>query len=149
MRRHLLIALAAVLAVVALSLLGYQWSQAPTTLRIAVGPMGSEDTRLVVAAAQHLARERQTVRLKLVLTEGVAASAQAIDDDKVDLAIVRSDVAMPLREPTVTIMHHDVALLMTLPPSGISMVSAHRDRTVGILHSLPANRAVMETVLDP
>ena len=148
MRRHLLIALAAVLAVVALSLLGYQWSQAPTALRIAVGPMGSEDTRLVVAAAQHLARERQTVRLKLVLTEGVAASAQAIDDDKVDLAIVRSDVAMPLRAPTVAIMHRDVALLMTLPHSGISMVSGLRGRTVGILRNLPANRAVLETVLD-
>ena len=148
MRRHLVITLAVGLAMLAASLLAYHWSQMPTTLRIAVGPMGSEDTRLVAAAAQHLTRERQSVRLKLVLTEGVAASAQAIDDDKVDLAVVRSDVALPLKAPTIAILHRDIALLMTLPNSGISQVSGLWGRNVGIIRNQNANRLLFETALE-
>ena len=42
----------------------------PTTLRIAVGPAGSEDQKLVQLMAQTFAREGSPVRLSLVTTEG-------------------------------------------------------------------------------
>jgi TRAP transporter TAXI family solute receptor len=147
MRRPVLIAIAAFLALVALGLFTFQWWSTPTTLRIAVGPMSSEDMRFVVGAAQHLAREHETVRLKLVLTDGIAANAQAIDEDKADLAIVRTDVAMPARGQTVAIMHRDAAVLMTTPASGISKVSGLWGRNVGILRKTPANQRLLETVL--
>jgi TRAP transporter TAXI family solute receptor len=147
MRRELFIALALALAVVAAGLVGYQWSAAPTTLKVAVGPVGSENTRLVVALQQYAGRERSTVRVRLVLTEGVDASAKAIEDDKADLAIVRTDVAMPVKAQTVAIMHRDAALLMTTPESGISKVSGLWGRNVGLVRDIPANRAVLETIL--
>jgi TRAP transporter TAXI family solute receptor len=147
MRRPVLIAIAAFLALVGLGLFAVQWISAPTTLRIAVGPMSSEDMRLVVAATHHLAREREPIRLKLVLTDGVAASAAAVDDDKADLGIVRTDVAMPLRGQTVAIMHRDAAILMTTPTSGISKVSGLWGRNVGIVRKTPANQRLLETVL--
>jgi TRAP-type uncharacterized transport system substrate-binding protein len=95
MHRTLFTLLAAVLALVGVGLVGWQWLGQATTFRVAVGPLTGEDTRLVAAITQHLTRERASVRLKLVLTEGVAGSAEAIQDDKADLAVVRTDVAMP------------------------------------------------------
>jgi TRAP transporter TAXI family solute receptor len=147
MRRPFFIALAISLAVIAGGLAVYQWSAAPTTLKVAVGPMGSENTRLVVALQQYMARERSTVRLRLVLTEGVDASAKAVEDDKADLAIVRTDVAMPVKAQTVAIMHRDAALLMTTPDSGISKVSGLWGRNVGVVRDIAANRTLLETGL--
>ena len=46
----------------------------PTTLRIAVGPAGSEDQKLIQLMAQTFARENSAVRLSLVTTEGTAES---------------------------------------------------------------------------
>ena len=46
----------------------------PTTLRIAVGPAGSEDQKLVQLMAQTFAREGGSVRLAPITTEGTAQS---------------------------------------------------------------------------
>jgi TRAP transporter TAXI family solute receptor len=147
MRRPFLLALAVSLAVVAAGLVAYYWAAQPTTLRIAVGPIGSENTRLVVALAQHMGRDRQTTRLRLVLTEGVAASAKAIEDDKADLAIVRTDVAMPLQAQTVAIMHRDGVMVVTVPASGIKKFSDLRGRTIGLVRDLTINRELLELLL--
>ena len=48
----------------------------PTTLRIAVGPAGSEDQKLVQLMAQTFAREGGSVRLSLVTTEGTKNVAE-------------------------------------------------------------------------
>lgn len=148
MRRTAFIALAIGLAVLAMVLVVVHWSSLPTTLRVAVGPIGSEDTRLVVALGQHLARDKRSVRLKLVLTDGVAASAKAIDQETVDLAVVRTDVTMPWKAQTVAIMHRDVALLLTLPSTGIAQVSGLQGKTVGVMRDVPANRDLLQTVLS-
>lgn len=147
MRRPFLIALAVSLGVLGGGLVAYYWASQPTTLRIAVGPLGSENTRLVVALGQHLARDRLSLRLKLVLTDGVAASAEAVEEDRVDLAIVRTDVAMPRQAQTVAIMHRDAAVLMTTPATGITKVPDLRGRTIGIVRDLPANRELLDIVL--
>lgn len=148
MRRFVLLALAAFLAILAGTLLAYQWAALATTLRIAVGPIGSEDTRLVVAAAQYLARERSGTRLKLVLTDGIAASAEAIDKETADLAVVRTDVAMPERGQTVAIMHRDAAILLTTARLGLGKVADLQGRNVGVLLRLAANEALLDTILS-
>jgi TRAP transporter TAXI family solute receptor len=147
MRRLVLIAVAASLALLALGLFAFQWISAPTTMRIAVGPIGSEDTRLVVAAAQYLARERQPVRLKLVLTDGPAGSAAALESERADLAVVRSDIALPAKGQTVAIMHRDAAILMSLPSAGIWRVAGLAGRNVGILRPQEPNQRLLETIL--
>lgn len=147
MRRHILIGLAAGLAGLAVGLLAFQWVGMPTTLKVAVGPMTGEDTRLVAAMTQYLARERQSVRLKLVLTDGVAASADAIQAEKADLGIVRTDVSMPAKAQTVAIMHRDAAVLMAPEASGIAKVADLRGRTVGLVRNMPANARLLETIL--
>ncbi len=147
MRRPGLITLAVGLAVLGLGLLAYQVMSGPTTLRVAVGPMGSEDTRLMAAAAQYLNRERASVRFRLVLTEGLAGSAEALDEDKADLAVVRTDVAMPLKGQTAAILHRDAAVLIAPERARIAKIADLRGRTVGIVRKLPANARLLETVL--
>src|SRR5918993_1385540 len=110
MRRPFFLALAISFAALAGGLVFYQWTSLPTTLKVAVGAVGSENTRLVVALSQYLARERATVRLRLVLTDGVEGSARALEEDKADLAVVRTDVAMPVKAQTATILHRGAAL---------------------------------------
>lgn len=147
MRRPGLITLAVGLAVLGLGLLAYQVMSGPTTLRVAVGPMGGEDTRLMAAAAQYLNRERASVRFRLVLTEGLAGSAEALDEDKADLAVVRTDVAMPLKGQTAAILHRDAAVLIAPERARIAKIADLRGRTVGIVRKLPANARLLETVL--
>ena len=148
MHRPALIATAVALALLGLGLLGYQHLSGPTVLRLAVGPMGTEDTRLMAAAAQYLNRERATVRFRLVLTEGVAGSAEAIEEDKADLAVVRTDVRMPLKTLTVAILHRDAAVLIAPERSGIAKIADLPGRKVGIVRKLPANAGLLETVLE-
>jgi TRAP transporter TAXI family solute receptor len=147
MHRTLFTMLAAVLALVGVGLVGWQWLGQATTLRVAVGPLTGEDTRLVAAITQYLTRERASVRLKLVLTEGVAGSAEAIADDKADLAVVRSDVAMPSKAQTLAIMHRDAAVLMTTEGAGVAKIGDLQGKTIGIVRNMPANERLLETAL--
>lgn len=146
MRRHLPLVLAAVLALVATALLAYQWLGQPTTLRVAVGPAGSEDARLMAAVAQSLARTHEEVRLRLVPTSGVAESARMAEIGRADLAVVRSDVGIPASTQTVAILHRDAALLLASDPS-LSAVPDLRGKRIGIVRNPAANLRLLASLL--
>src|SRR6516162_11531224 len=65
----------------------------PTTLRVAVGPSGSDDQQLIQALAQTFATERGAVRLAIVTTAGPVDSIAALAAGRADLAIARTDEA--------------------------------------------------------
>src|ERR1700731_632415 len=65
----------------------------PVTLRIAVGPPGSDDQKLIQALAQAFARE--SVRLAPISTAGTTESIALLGSCKADLAVARGDLAMP------------------------------------------------------
>ncbi|MBK3395804.1 MULTISPECIES: TAXI family TRAP transporter solute-binding subunit [Methylobacterium] len=146
MRRHLPLVLAAILALVATALLAYQWLGQPTTLRVAVGPAGSEDARLMAAVAQSLARTHEEVRLRLVPTSGVAESARMAEIGRADLAVVRSDVGIPASTQTVAILHRDAALLLATDPS-LSAVPDLRGKRIGIVRNPAANLRLLASLL--
>src|SRR4029453_16920320 len=85
----------------------------PTTLRIAVGPAGSEDQKLVQLMAQTFARENRSVRLSLVTTEGIAF----VTAGKADLAVARGDLNLPENAESVAILRKNVVVLWA--PSGL------------------------------
>jgi TRAP-type uncharacterized transport system substrate-binding protein len=147
MRRHVPIVLAALLALVATALLAYQWLGQPTTLRVAVGPAGSEDARLVAAVAQSLARTHEDVRLRPVATGGVAESASLAEQGKADLAVVRSDVGIPASTQTVAILHRNAVLLLAVDPS-LAAVPDLRGRRVGIVRNPSGNTRLLATILE-
>src|ERR1700686_4630533 len=53
---------------------GLYYALRPVTLRIAVGPPGSDDQKLIQALAQTFSRDGNAVRLLPVTTEGAAES---------------------------------------------------------------------------
>jgi TRAP-type uncharacterized transport system substrate-binding protein len=112
MRHTWLIAIAAVLLCAGLGAVAFYFATLPVQLKIAVGPPNSEDTRVVQAITQQLARERATVRLRPVIKDGTRETANAIDNNDVDLAVVRRDIGMPKEGQVVAIWRKNVAVFM-------------------------------------
>src|SRR6201995_3277432 len=88
----------------------------PTTLRIAVGPAGSDDLQLVQAMAQNFATEGGAVRLSVMTTAGPVDSVAALAAGKADLAIARTDEEMPEGVESVAIMRKNVVVLWAAGP---------------------------------
>jgi TRAP transporter TAXI family solute receptor len=94
----------------------------PTRLRIAVGPAGSDDHRLIQTLAQALVREHSAVRLVLITTAGPVDSAAILKSGKTDLAVARADNSeLPADATSVAIMRKNVVILWSaagLPAKG-------------------------------
>ena len=137
---------------------GLYYALRPTTLRIAVGPAGSDDQKLIVAMAQSFARDRSAVRLSPITTDGAAESLALLAASKADLAVARGDLDMPGEAETVAIVRKNFVVLWS--PSGlagkgskkppapkikeIDDLAGHR---VGIIGRTQANVALLRVIL--
>src|SRR5436305_10278662 len=83
----------------------------PVVLRVAVGPPGSDDQKLVQALAQTFAREGASVRLSPVTTEGATESMALFSAGKADLAVARGDLNLPANAESVAILRKNVGVL--------------------------------------
>jgi TRAP-type uncharacterized transport system substrate-binding protein len=127
------------------------------TLRIAVGPAGSNDAKLVDAMAKTFARERRPIRLALIVTERAELSTQLLREGKADLAVVRGD-ELPADAQAVAIMRKNVLALWAPqtragrdgkkgPPIKLTSVDQLAGRKVGLLGRAPANAELMKALL--
>jgi TRAP transporter TAXI family solute receptor len=90
----------------------------PVSLRIAVGPPGSDDQKLIQAMAQAFAHDGSAVRLSPIITDGAVQSIALLGAAKADLAVARTDLEMPGDAETVAIVRKNVVVLWS--PSGLS-----------------------------
>jgi len=131
----------------------------PTTLRIAVGPGGSDDQKLVQALAQSFDSERSAVRLSPTTTEGAAESLGLLGAGKADLAVARGDLDMPRDAETVAIVRKNFVVLWSpsgLPGKGPKRRPAPKIKTiddlaghrVGVIGKTPANVALLRVILS-
>ena len=141
-----LIAGAVTVAVVAATTLGVFMATRPTTLSVAV-PAGSEDARLLAAAGRILERDGAAVRLRLVPVDGPAAASAALDGRDTDLAVVRTDVAMPAAGETVAILRRDAAIVVARGDAGLSDVSSLAGHDVVIVDAGPADAQLLDAIL--
>src|ERR1700716_2570735 len=88
----------------------------PTTLRIAVGPPGSDDQKLVQTLAQIFARDGSHIRLSPITTDGATESIALLATGKADLAVARGDLNLPANAESVAILRKNVVVLWA--PSG-------------------------------
>jgi TRAP transporter TAXI family solute receptor len=130
----------------------------PVTLRIAVGPPGSDDQKLIGALAQTFAREASSVRLLPIATEGAAESIALLAASKADLAVARGDLEMPASAASVAILRKNVVVLWApsgLPPKGskkpptpkikeIDDLAGHR---VAVIGRTQANVTLLRVIL--
>ncbi len=113
-REWLLVALALGLAALAGAVF---YLSRPTVLTVAVGPRDGAEATLLQTYSRALARGHEDVRLKIVPYDDVRDSAQALQHNQADLAVVRPDVFLPENGLTLAILH-DEALLIVAPASG-------------------------------
>jgi TRAP transporter TAXI family solute receptor len=128
----------------------------PTTLRIAVGPSGSDDQNLIQALAQTFASEGSSVRLSLVSTAGPLESIAALRAHKADLAVARGDEQMPDGTESVAILRKNFVVLWAAASrkgsgkqakskiKGIDDLPGHR---VGVVGRTEVNVTLLNVIL--
>src|SRR5271169_1106609 len=97
----------------------------PTTLRIAVGPPGSDDQKLIQALAQAFIRDSSPVRLALISTAGPVESISLLGTSETDLAVGRADEEMPNGTGAVAILRKNVVVMWA--PSGALRKGSKKD----------------------
>lgn len=132
-----------------LALGGAVWQVAqPEALKVAVGANGTTDGQLLAAVGQILRRHGDPVRLKIVPVEDPGAAAAQLDRKEVDLAVVRSDQALPANGQTVAILHRNAAVLLAMPGAKIGEVGDLEGKVVGVLRGTTVNERLLETILS-
>jgi len=130
----------------------------PAGLRIAVGPPGSENQKLVQALAQAFAREGGPVRLTVISTSGATDSIGLIRTGGTDLAVARADDEMPNGIGAVAILRKNFVVLwastgapgkgskkQTKPKiKGIGDLEGHH---LGIIGRSPLNVTLLRVIL--
>src|SRR5712675_2672342 len=131
----------------------------PTTLRIAVGPPGSDDQKLVQTLAQIFARDGNAIRLSPVTTEGAAESIALFAAGKAELAVARGDLNLPANAESVAILRKNVVVLWApsgLPSKGskkkqpapkIKGIDDLAEHRVGVIGRTQANVTLLRVIL--
>ena len=143
-------AAAALLALAGLTAASFYAGLVHADLRIAAGPPGSAIQRLIATFATANARLHPRVRLLPVEEGDLAASARALDDGRVDLAVIRSDLPPPVNGLTVAILRRDVVAVVLPPHSPVTALGQLAGRAVAIQAGpFQADDArVLDTLLD-
>ena len=139
--------LAAVLALVGIAILSLRFADAPQTLKVAVGPQGGVDALLIGAFARRLAHDHTALQLTVTTVSSSVEAAKALQNGDADLAVIRSDSAVPANALIVAVLHNDVAVLAAPHDSGIAKPTELGGKRVGIFPADAANAALLDAVL--
>ncbi len=140
----LLLVLALVLALTGVA---YVFFTSPTKLKVAVGPAGSAEERLIHAFAQQLKAQKASLRLVTVPVHDVKEAADLLDRGKAELAIVRPDVKVPENGLTLAILR-DVAAIVIVPAgSEVKDVASLAGKRLGVVSGHEADPAFVTTIL--
>lgn len=131
----------------------------PEVLRIAVGPAGSDDQKLIQALAQRFARDKSSVRLSVTSTDSATESLALLGAGKADLAVARGDLDMPPDAQSVAILRKNMVVLWA--PSGVSAkgpkhIAASKvkeladlaGRRLGVVGTTQANVTLLRVILS-
>jgi TRAP transporter TAXI family solute receptor len=141
-RYSLFILLAGIFVFVAIAGAVY-FALRPATLRIAVGPPGSDDQKLIQLLSQTFARQQSSIRLAPISTEGAVESVALLAASKTDLAVTRGDLNLPADAESVAIVRKNVVVLWA--PSGLPAKGSKKSPASKIksLDDLPGHRVAV------
>ena len=131
----------------------------PVTLRIAVGPPGSDDQKLIQVLAQTFAHDGSSVRLSPITTDGANESIVLFAAGKTDLAVARGDLNLPTNAELVAILRKNVVVLWApsgLPAKGSKKQPAPRIKSIddldgkriGVIGRTQANVTLLRVILS-
>ncbi len=158
-RRFFLFLLFAGIFVLVAAAAAVDFALRPETLRIAVGPAGSDDLKLIQAVAQTFARQKSAIRLAPISTDGPAQSLALLRDSKTDLAVTRGDLDMPADAQSVAILRKNFVVLWA--PSGFPAKGSRKTPTpkvkalddlaghrIGVIGRTGANVTLLKVILN-
>jgi TRAP transporter TAXI family solute receptor len=127
----------------------------PTTLRIAVGPPGSDDQKLIQGLAQTFDSDKSPVRLSVISTAGAVDSLKLLSAGETDLAVGRADEEIPAGAGSVAILRKNVVVLWAAPRKGgkkeakskIKEMADLEGRRIGVIGRTPYNVTLMRVIL--
>ena len=108
--------------------LGVYFTTKAVVMKVAAGPTGSPDAKLVQVLAGKFAQEHDKIHLELVATSGAAESSHAIADHKADLAVLPSYVGASPDWPVVAGLRENVLALIVPAGADTGAKSAKKSR---------------------
>jgi TRAP-type uncharacterized transport system substrate-binding protein len=132
---------------IAIVILVLRFSERTEVLKVAVGPADGDDAKLIAAIGRHLERDRARTRFVIISANDPAESAKALESGHADLAVIRSDVAVPPNGATIIILHNDAVTLATPPASKTTKVTDLRTKQVGVFPPTAENAALLDAIL--
>ncbi|MBG0809768.1 ABC transporter substrate-binding protein [Methylosinus sp. H3A] len=148
MLRTILAVLIACLVLVGAAATAHYLYNRPTELRVAVA-QGTQDFRLLTAAAQAFSHQHEQVRLKVVPVVDSAAAAAALEQGSAEVAVARSD-ALPPSAQALVVLHRNAAVLVAPGGSKIKRVADLRGKRIGVVQEIAGARGnlrLLETIL--
>ncbi len=101
-------------------------------LRITTGPEGGQAHRFIGAFIKVAEARHPRIRIKSVTVDTLRASADALEQGKVDLAVIRSDVHLPANGETLVILRHDAMAFIVPHHSSISGLADLSGKTIAL-----------------
>jgi TRAP-type uncharacterized transport system substrate-binding protein len=109
----------------------YLWSP-HATLRVAIGTLGGNAHKLLSAFVSATTAAHPCIRFETVPVADLEASSKAMEEGRVDIAIVRSDVTPPVNGQTLVILRRDIIAIVLPPDSPVKTLADLSGKTIGI-----------------
>jgi TRAP transporter TAXI family solute receptor len=148
-RRYTFALMAVLLALAGLVLGGVFLARMPRTYTLAVGPAGMETHRYAEALAKASVDAKDGVRYKVVTTSGAQESARLLEDNKVNLAIIRSDYELPANGQTLLVNTKRLVVVMApqLRRGGIQKIADLKGKRVAVARLTDPNIPLVRRLL--
>lgn len=145
---RLLLLAAAAIAAVTIGAAVFRWTSTPLHLRVAAGPQGGADAKMMTAFNRMLDVTHAGVRLDVVTTSDVHDSNRQLTKGAVDLAIVRLDDPLPPSAGVVALLRTNLLVAVAPARLNIDSLSDVRRKRIGLVARSPLDAPGFVKILD-
>jgi TRAP-type uncharacterized transport system substrate-binding protein len=138
--RHLFISLMIILVIGGVTTLIIKQGLVRWPLTVATGPAMTGGADFLNTVTKVFTEERPLIQLKRIKKDSFAASAKALEDREADLAMVRSDIAMPSNGLTIAIFRRDNLVLVAPGRAALDSFQGLSGKRIGLLKTDSAER---------
>src|SRR4051795_13313574 len=131
---------------VGLAVVAWHSLSKPTTLTLAVGPVGFDDAALVAAWSRALAADGSPIRLSVIPTSGPVEALSRLTRGEAQLAVIRSDAAASERVRAVAILHKDPVVIVTPDKTKVEDFADLKGKVLGLIGPPNANDTLLATL---
>jgi len=127
----------------------YPWLfSADYVLKVATGPLTSDAGKFVTAFKREMTQEHPRIRVSIVETASIGASALALKNREVDLAVGRSDDPNVADDRSVFILRKIYAVFLVAPHASVDSIGDLSGERIGVLTAGTDLDPLAKAVLD-